>query len=148
MSLLAETSALLGDADSAAVLYRLLVPWAAFNVADVPEGMRGSVSRDLGLLASLLERFDDSERHFEDALAMNERMGLRPWLAHTQEDYGRMLIENGDEARGRSLVDRPLRRTVTSGWRPAGEGSGGDGGLDRGVPLPWPARGPRGRGGA
>ncbi len=66
------------------------------------------MSRDLGLLASLLERFDDSERHFEDALAMNERMGLRPWLAHTQEDYGRMLIENGDEARGRSLVDQAV----------------------------------------
>ena len=34
MSLLAETSALLGDTDSAAVLYGLLLPWAAFNAAD------------------------------------------------------------------------------------------------------------------
>jgi tetratricopeptide (TPR) repeat protein len=108
MSLLAETSAFLGDADSAAVLYRLLVPWAAFNVADVPEGMRGSVSRYLGLLASLLERLDDAERHFEGALAMNERMGARPWLAHTQEDYGRMLLARGDAERGSELVDQAL----------------------------------------
>ena len=43
MSLLAETSALLGDTDSAAVLYGLLRPWAALNAADQPEGIRGSV---------------------------------------------------------------------------------------------------------
>jgi hypothetical protein len=38
MSLLAETCVVLSDTDSAAVLYRLLVPWAAFNAADPHEG--------------------------------------------------------------------------------------------------------------
>ena len=92
MSLLAETCALLTDSDSAAVLYGLLVPWSAFNAADHPEGIRGSVSRYLGMLAATLERWDDAAGHFEDALAMNERMGARPWLAHTQHDYARMLL--------------------------------------------------------
>ena len=78
MSLLAETSALLGDTDSAAVLYRLLVPWAAFNAADHPEGIRGSVSRYLGLLATTTRRWDEAERHFEAALAMNAADGRSP----------------------------------------------------------------------
>jgi hypothetical protein len=34
MSLLAETSVLVGDTDSAAVLYRLLLPYSAFNAVD------------------------------------------------------------------------------------------------------------------
>src|SRR5206468_4109310 len=92
MSLLAETCALLGDAGAAPVLYELLDPWAAFNAADHPEGIRGSVSRYLGLLATTLERWSDAERHFEEALTMNERIGARPWLAYTQEDYARMLL--------------------------------------------------------
>ncbi len=86
----------MGDADSAEVLYRLLLPWAAFNVADQPEAIRGSVSRYLGLLAAMLERWNEAFRHFEDALAMNERMGARPWLARTQHDYARMLLARDD----------------------------------------------------
>ena len=96
MSLLAETSHLLGDADSAEVLHTLLEPWSAFNVANHPEGIRGAVQRYLGLLATTMRRWEDAERHFEAGLAMNERMGARPWLAYTQEDYARMLFARGN----------------------------------------------------
>jgi DNA-binding SARP family transcriptional activator len=109
MSLLAETSALLGDANSAPVLYRLLVPWAAFNAADHPEGIRGSVSRYLGLLATTMDRWTDAVRHYEDALEMNERMGARPWLAQTQHDYARMLLgrdPHGEEEKARRLLSQ------------------------------------------
>ena len=92
MSLLAETSALLRDTDSAAILYELLVPWAALNAADWPEGIRGSLARYLGMLATTTTRWDQAQLHFEDALAMNTRMGARPWLAHTQHDYAHMLL--------------------------------------------------------
>src|SRR3954453_22557251 len=61
MSLLAETSALLGDGASAAVLYRLLLPWAKCNAADHPEGIRGSISRYLGLLAATTKPCDEAE---------------------------------------------------------------------------------------
>jgi DNA-binding SARP family transcriptional activator len=109
MSHLAETAAAVGDAESAAVLYRLLVPWKALNTADVPEGMRGSTSRYLGLLAVTMRRLDEAKQHFDDALAMNERMGARPWHAHTQADYARMLIARaarGDAERARALLDQ------------------------------------------
>jgi eukaryotic-like serine/threonine-protein kinase len=111
MSLLAETSVLLGDTDSAFVLYRLLVPWATLNVADVGEGIRGSVARYLGILATMTKSWVEAERHFEAALAMNARMGARPWLAHTHSDYARMLIardEPGDRGRARELAGRAL----------------------------------------
>ena len=106
MSVLAETAALLADSDCAVALYRLLIPFAACNAMDLPEGMRGSVSRYLGLLAWTTSRLDDAAAHFADALAMNERMGFRPWLAHTKADYARMLLTQdrpGDRERAEEL---------------------------------------------
>ena len=108
MSMLAETCIAVGDAESAPVLYRLLLPWAALNAADHPEGIRGSVSRYLGLLATAMADWPTAQSHFEAALAMNERMGARPWLAHTQRDYARMLLERaeaGDRERATDLLE-------------------------------------------
>jgi class 3 adenylate cyclase/tetratricopeptide (TPR) repeat protein len=107
MSLLAETSALVGDGERASVLYGLLLPWAQLNVADMGEGIRGSVSRYLGLLAATMKRWEEAERHFEDAVAMNARMGARPWLAHAQSDYAQMLLGRdgpGDRERAQELL--------------------------------------------
>jgi DNA-binding SARP family transcriptional activator/tetratricopeptide (TPR) repeat protein len=97
MSLLAETCVLLGETRSADVVYPLLEPWASLSAVDVAEGFRGSVSRYLGLLAETLGRRDEAARHFEDALAANQRMGVRPWLAYTQHDYARLLDERNPE---------------------------------------------------
>jgi hypothetical protein len=39
---------------------------------------------------------------------MNADMGARPWLAHTQHDYARMLLHRnagGDRERARELLD-------------------------------------------
>lgn len=111
ISLLAETSALLSDRVSASTLYGLLLPWAALNVADHPEGFRGSASRYLGLLAATTEHWNEAAQHFQDALVMNERMGARPWLAHTQHDYAQMLLACdglGNRERARELLDQAL----------------------------------------
>jgi tetratricopeptide (TPR) repeat protein len=123
MSLLAETSALTCDADSAAVLYPLLLPWACFNVADYAEAIRGAVSRYLGLLATTLGRSDEADAHFRHALAMNEQLGLRPWLAYTQDDYARMLLARGradDRPRARQLLDQALATCHELGITPSG----------------------------
>jgi DNA-binding SARP family transcriptional activator/tetratricopeptide (TPR) repeat protein len=107
MSLLAETCALLHDIDSASILYQALKPWSAFNVADMWEGVRGAMSRYLGVLASTEWRWDDATAHFEDALAMNERMGAWPWLAYTKCDYAAMLLSRaatGDKRRATALM--------------------------------------------
>jgi tetratricopeptide (TPR) repeat protein len=112
-SLLAETSAHLSDATTAEILYRLLEPWAALNAADHPEAMRGSVSRYLGLLAATLGRPDAAARHYEDALAMNTRMGARPWLALSQEDYARLLL-NRDRPELREHAWQLLNAALTT----------------------------------
>ncbi len=91
LSLLAETTSILGKTDRAATAYELLLPWAHLNVVDQCEAMRGSASRYLAVLATMLERWEDAEAHFEAAFEMNARMRARPWLAHTQRDYAAML---------------------------------------------------------
>ena len=109
LSLLAESCVLVGDTESAVVLYELLLPWATFNAVDVAEGFRGSVARYLGLLAATLGRWDDAAGHLDDALAMNGRMGARPWFARTQHDFGRVLQRRDrpeDAGRAQELLDR------------------------------------------
>jgi len=111
MSLLAETCAWLDDSNSAPVLYRRLLPWAGLNAGDATDGIRGSVSRYLGLLATTLDRFDEADSHYGDAEAANERMGARPWLAYTRHDHGRMLLWRGrgaDRERARRHIEAAL----------------------------------------
>ncbi len=51
-----------------------------------------------------------AQDHFEDAIAVNERMGARPWLANTQQEYARMLLAR-DAPGGRDRAQE-LRNTV------------------------------------
>jgi DNA-binding SARP family transcriptional activator len=125
MSLLAETAVLLGEREAAAALYRQLLPWSALHASDHPEGYRGSLSRDLGQLAALLERFDDAERHFHVALAMNTKAGALPWLAHTQSDYARMLqARGGNDDRSDELLAAAQATYEALGMRPHARGLG------------------------
>lgn len=73
-----------------------MLPFDGFNtVVGYSVASYGALSRYLGLLAGLLERWDDAARHFEDALAMNERMQTPVWLAYTQYQYAAMLLACG-----------------------------------------------------
>jgi eukaryotic-like serine/threonine-protein kinase len=118
MSFLAETTALIGDADSASVLYELLLPYHALNAADWPEGIRGAVSRYLGLLAATMSRWDDGADHYEHALELNSTMGMKLWVSHTQLDYARLLSErcaSGDRARAESLLAHAIASYRSAG---------------------------------
>jgi tetratricopeptide (TPR) repeat protein len=118
LSLLAQLATYLRDRARARTLYDHLLPHAHRNATLTGEVAIGSVSRYLGLLAALLERWDDAERHFEEALEMNERMTARPWLAHTQEDYGRVLLERGETQRGSALIAAAVATYQELGMRP------------------------------
>jgi DNA-binding SARP family transcriptional activator len=105
--LLAETCAILDDAGPAASLYDLVLPHAAQNAVAVPEIALDSTGRTLGILASLLGRFEDAATHLQDAAMMNERMAARPWVAHTQLEHARMLLRrdaDGDRKRAIELL--------------------------------------------
>ena len=101
---LAETAAVLGDATHAAPLYDLLEPYADRNVAiGWASTCYGSASRHLGLLADVLGRREQAIAHFEVALAMNERMRARPWVARTQVELARVLPR--EDGRAASLLE-------------------------------------------
>jgi tetratricopeptide (TPR) repeat protein len=113
VALLSEVCAYLGDAARSAKLYDLLLPYAGRTVvAGNPVILcRGSVSRNLGLLAATMRRWDEAQQHFQDALEMNTRMRARPWVAHTQRDYARMLIDRkapGDREKARQLLTEAI----------------------------------------
>jgi tetratricopeptide (TPR) repeat protein len=111
IALLAEVCGALGDADRARQLYALLGPRTGQNVYGAPEASLGAVDRYLGILATTLGRWEEAARHYVVALEENERMGARPWLAHTRCDYARMLLardEPGDREHAQELLDRAL----------------------------------------
>jgi tetratricopeptide (TPR) repeat protein len=116
MSFLAETCGIVGEEEPAALLHRLLLPWAELNVADIGEGVRGSVGRYLGIVSTTMGRLTDAERHLQDAAEMNARMGLLPWLGRTQKDQARMLrIRGGADDRERADELDAAAHTIFSG---------------------------------
>ena len=108
MSLLAKTAGRLSDEACARTMYELLLPYADRVAIAYPEISTGAVSRYLGILASIGERWDEAGRHLDDALELNNGMGARRWVAHTQRDYARMLQVRGaagdDERAARFLA--------------------------------------------
>jgi tetratricopeptide (TPR) repeat protein len=111
MSFLPEVADFLGDVDRAAILYDLLVPYAGRLAVTAGEASTGSVSRCLGVVASMLRRWDEAVRHFDEALGWNAAMGARPWVAHTQYDYARMLLSRdgpGDRERAAEFLSGAL----------------------------------------
>jgi len=94
---LGETCAMLGDADRAAELYGLLLPYAGRleTVAGRALASWGAVDRHLGVMAAAMSGWEDAERHFEAALRENERLGFRPWLAWTLYQHAQMLRARG-----------------------------------------------------
>lgn len=104
LSLLPEVCRYLEAVGEAVAIHELLLPYAHRNAVLPPELCRGSVSRGLGILAATAGDWEAAARHFELALEMNAEMGARPWLAHTQYDYGRMLLDRGEPDAARALL--------------------------------------------
>ena len=124
MTLLASACAFLGDVPRAKVLHDLLVPYADRNALSVPDLSTGSVSRSLGVLAATAGDRDGAIAHFEEALTMNARMGALPWLAHTEHEYARVLL---DGAAGEEVERaRGLLRVAVDSYRELGMDSWAD----------------------
>jgi tetratricopeptide (TPR) repeat protein len=108
MTFLAEVCAALGDRRRAEALYRLLSPYAGYAIVASEWACFGAASRFLGQLAATMGRWQEAEAHFDQAMAMNARMGAKPWLARTQYHFAQMLLarrEPGDGERARILLD-------------------------------------------
>jgi len=102
LSHLAIAAAELGDSARAERLYGLLAPYALYNTPNSLLLYEGSASYPLALLAALLGRAERAEEHFQEALAMNERLGARPQIARLGYAYARWLAGRQRSARARS----------------------------------------------
>ena len=109
LAYVAEVAALLGDSDAAERLYELMSVYRHMTVtAGIVTVCYGAASRYLGMLAATLGEFDKAEAHFEHALEMNQRVGARPWLAHTKAEYALLLRRRGrrgDSERAEALAN-------------------------------------------
>ena len=102
---LAEVCDVLGDAERAEELYDMLLPYAELVlVVGNATACLGATARYLGQLATVMERYDDAGEHFRFADDLNRRTAARPWLAHSNYEFARMLIRRGDTGdRGTAL---------------------------------------------
>jgi DNA-binding CsgD family transcriptional regulator len=109
---LADVCVFLGDADRAALLYERLLPYAEQGaVGGWAVVYTGSVARTLGQLAAVMGDSAAATAHFEAALALETRMGARPWLAHTQRQYAQVLAARrgrGHRRHARQLLGAAL----------------------------------------
>ena len=84
LAYLAQACAMVRDLTCADQLYALLLPWRGRNlVAGSMVVCYGPADRFLGMLATVLRRWDSAARHFEAAIEMNRRPGVEP-MACTQ----------------------------------------------------------------
>jgi DNA-binding CsgD family transcriptional regulator len=61
------------------------------------------------MLATVMGRWKEAERHFSEAVRLNQRQSSKPWLAHAQYRWAAMLLARGDSAdrpRALDLLDR------------------------------------------
>ena len=82
MSLIGEAIALVGDVDRAERAYDELLPYEGLVIVVARAvGCNGPVDRVLGLLAQVLGRLDDAERHLANSVEIATGMGDRPGMA-------------------------------------------------------------------
>jgi class 3 adenylate cyclase len=125
LGMAAEIASRLGDTATADVLYEQLLPYERRVIA-----AGGAVfciglgARYLGLLATMMGRLDDADRHLTAAMAMCEEMGALPWLAETLYDHAAMLLARGgpgDTATAVAELDRSLALAHELGMAPLAE---------------------------
>jgi eukaryotic-like serine/threonine-protein kinase len=93
MSLLGEAIALIGDTERAERAYEELLPHAGLVIVIArAAACNGPVDRVLGMLAMVLGRHDDAERHLESAVEIATRMGDRPGMALSRLGLAEALL--------------------------------------------------------
>ena len=142
LSHLAEVAWFLRDAGSAAVLHALLLPYRGL-VVDTLETSTGAVDRYLGLTALTAGDLDGAERHLDDALDLNTRIGAQPWAARTQADLAALLLardQPGDRERAIELLGTALGAARRLGMTAFAKRAGDD--LARAGPDGHPGQAP------
>jgi DNA-binding CsgD family transcriptional regulator len=109
---LTEAAAFLGDRQRAALLSDWLRPYAGRIMVGSSLGMcHGPVTLYLGQLATVQENWTVASTYFHDALAMGERLGLRPFTARALLGLAEISVKRnaaGDRDDGLRFVERSI----------------------------------------
>ena len=99
LTMLTHAASALGDAARAKLLYDLFAPYNSRTIVAGPAIVcLGSAARYLGVLAATAGQRTEAARHFVEAIEMNDRMGARPYLAHSLREYGELLASSDSPA--------------------------------------------------
>ena len=104
---LTDAVALAGHRGWAEVLYEMLLPYADRFAAMGSTAFFGAARYHLGVLATVLERYDDAVDDLEAAIEKHQELNARPFLALTQVSLARALLargEPGDANRASELI--------------------------------------------
>jgi tetratricopeptide (TPR) repeat protein len=116
MFLLAEACGALRDPRAARLMYPKIEPLAEqVGVLGIFLRCDGSLAHAAGVLAACMQHWEDAERHFEHAVAMNDRLGARPAAVRTRRAYAAMLLDRnapGDQPRAAELITAALAETA------------------------------------
>jgi len=112
LALASVATAHLEDADAAASVLPLLLPYASRAIVmSVPHPVVcfGSASLYVALLEATMTRWEEAGDRFESAIQANTRLGAASLLARTQYEYARMLSRRAqaqDRSRANGLLER------------------------------------------
>ena len=96
LTYVADACALIEDAALAPPIYEQLLAYEGQNtVIGSAVACYGAADRMLGALATVMQRWDAAERHLENALVLNRRMGSPTWIAHTRYERARLTVRRG-----------------------------------------------------
>jgi DNA-binding SARP family transcriptional activator/tetratricopeptide (TPR) repeat protein len=96
LTYVADACALIEDAALAAPIYEQLLPLEGQNMVIGSAVMcYGAADRTLGALTTVMEQWDAAERHLENALVLNRRLGSPTWIAHTLYERARLTVRRG-----------------------------------------------------
>ena len=115
MAMLVFTSHHLRDRKRAAALYELLAPYGErVVIVSASSVSLGCVHAFLGILASVMERYELAEQHFEQAARRNREVGAAHMIAVADFYEADMLVRRGgpgDSERAQELIDHALEHT-------------------------------------
>jgi eukaryotic-like serine/threonine-protein kinase len=94
---LAEACVLVRDKERAAQIYDLLAPYADRNAIAISTMPYGPVALRLGMIATLLTRWDEADGHFELAMERCEQLGARAITARVLYEHATMVLARGAE---------------------------------------------------
>ncbi|MHB8508623.1 MAG: helix-turn-helix transcriptional regulator [Candidatus Dormibacteria bacterium] len=119
-AILSELACRFQSRTGAELVYPLLQPFAgqlAVPGAGPPLVILGCLSLHLGMLASMLGK-NEAPAYFDEAVAVHDRLGARPYAAQSRFEYATHLAAGGRHAEANGLAIAALAAARELGMRP------------------------------